>query len=109
MNDLDAEAVLGTRDLNSYLGLTLRVMVWIPAETERGDFECRYRITGAGDEKVRRSVGIDGIQAVLLALRKIGSELGVLEEKLATKFFIGTGKTLPSHGFPEIEEMKEKR
>lgn len=103
MDDLNTKAVFGTRDLNSYLGLKLRVTVWIPVETGRGDFECRYRITGAGDEKVRRSVGIDGIQATLLALATIGSEIGVLENTLSTKFFIGSGETLPSHGFPEIE------
>jgi len=103
MTDLNAKPLFGTRDLNSFSGLKLRVTVWAPVETECGDFECSYRITGAGDEKVRRSVGIDAIQATLLALRKIGSDIGVLEETLSTRFFIGSGATLPSHGFPTIE------
>lgn len=104
---MSTKAVFGMRNLNSYLGLKLRVTVWIPEQTEHGDFECKYRITGAGDEKVRRSVGIDEIQAAMLALRKIGSDIAILEETLSTKFFIGSGETSPSHGFPEIESSQE--
>lgn len=101
------EALLGERELNSYSGPTLAVTVWVPTVTPHGDFECRYRITGAGDERAGRSVGIDGIQAVLLALKKIGSDIGFLEDTLSTEFFIGSGERLPSHGFPEIEGTRQ--
>lgn len=108
MNEQNGEAILGTRNLNSTRGLTLRVTMWVPTETGHGDFQCRYQIVGAGDQKIRGSVGIDGIQATLLATRKIGSDLEMLEGQLATKFFIGSGNLLPDHGFPKFESSEKR-
>lgn len=105
MSTFDEGIVLGTRELNSDIGLALRVTMWVPVETGHGDFQCRYQIVGAGDGKVRGSVGIDGIQAVLLALRKVGSDINFLEEELSTKFFIGSGRVLPDHGFLSFEAI----
>jgi hypothetical protein len=106
MDTLDDRIVLGVRELNSTIGLTLRVTMWSPVETGHGDFQCRYQIAGAGDERVRGSIGIDGIQAVLLALRKVGSDIDFLEQQLSTKFFIGSGEVLPDHGFLNFEAME---
>lgn len=100
------ELVLGTRNLNSTCGLALRVTMWVPTETAHGDFQCRYRIVGAGDQKVRSSTGVDAIQAALLAMKKIGSDLAGLEDRLSTKFFIGSGSLRPDHGFPNFECME---
>lgn len=96
--------VIGVRKLNSSTGLKVVVTVWCPFKTSHGDFECRYQIYGAGDEVVRRSVGIDGIQAVTLALKKIGSELSVIQNLHSTQFFTGSGEIVREHGFPIIDE-----
>ena len=70
--------------------------------TTAGDFECEYTIVGYDGEKKGRSIGVDGIQAIWLAMKKIGSELDVIENKLSTKFFIGVDGSNPDHGFPKL-------
>ncbi len=44
------------------------------------DYYCPYQIIGLGDEKVSWGGGIDGIQALILTLEKIGILLGNSEE-----------------------------
>jgi hypothetical protein len=41
----------------------------------RGDWSCVYQITGLGDDVTRTVVGIDGIQALMLTLQKVGITL----------------------------------
>jgi len=36
---------------------------------------CPYQILGTGDEKVRYAGGVDAVQALQLAMEKIGAEL----------------------------------
>ena|ERR1044072_5141516 len=103
----DERQVLGIRELHSTADLNPVVVVWMPTETGHGDFECRYEISGIDKEIGGRSIGIDGIQAVLLALKKIGSDLRGLEEHLNIKVFIGSGGPSASHGFPEIENAQQ--
>lgn len=40
-----------------------------------GDWRCRYRVTGLGDDSVRAAFGVDPLQALLLAVYKIQVEL----------------------------------
>jgi hypothetical protein len=42
---------------------------------EFSDFYCPYRISGAGEEKLFYAGGVDGIQAIQLALCMIGAYL----------------------------------
>ena len=42
------------------------------------DHYCPIQITGLGNEKVRYAAGVDAFQAIELAFRMIGVELGVL-------------------------------
>jgi hypothetical protein len=46
------------------------------------DYYCPYQIIGAGSETVRYMCGIDAFQALQLAIRSLGSELDVLNERL---------------------------
>lgn len=43
------------------------------------DYYCPYQIVGVGDGKIRHAGGIDSIQALLLALKKIGTDLSSLD------------------------------
>jgi hypothetical protein len=46
-----------------------------PDSPESGEYFCPFQITGAGDERVRYAAGVDGFQALELALKLIGSVL----------------------------------
>lgn len=39
------------------------------------DYYCPYQIIGTGNEKVQHAAGIDGVQALVLTLEKIGTDL----------------------------------
>jgi hypothetical protein len=64
---------MATRAISTALG-DLRVDIAAP--TRQGpDHVCAYRITGPRTNRQSRALGVDGVQAVLLALEKIGAEL----------------------------------
>lgn len=45
-------------------------------------FQCRFQILGMGTEKIRYGEGADAIQALILALTKIGSLLYTSDESI---------------------------
>lgn len=52
------------------------VVILIGAPEARGDnYECNYQILGLGYDQVRRSMGVDRVQALSLALALIGNAL----------------------------------
>lgn len=100
MNKLD---LLGERTLYSTSGERLQIVIYNPRSTGRGDFECVAKISGATvDDQIVRSVGLDKIQAVLLVLRTIGSELDLIEEAKSVKLSIGKDCKNGDHGFPSL-------
>ncbi|MCE9581359.1 MAG: hypothetical protein K8T20_02460 [Planctomycetes bacterium] len=54
-----------------------RIEIGVPRRDRRpgGDWVCLRRIVGFPDEKVRPTYGIDGVQALLLALAILSTEL----------------------------------
>jgi len=50
------------------------------------DTYCPVQIVGIGSETVRYSAGIDGIQAIVLALKMVRAELEALERELSGQF-----------------------
>lgn len=54
-----------------------------PTQTPgHSDYYCPYQIKGTGSETVRYMCGIDAFQALELAIRSLGSELEVLNQRL---------------------------
>ncbi len=51
----------------------------------RSIYRCHYQIIGIGDEKVRYGESIDGMDALLLALTKIGADLYNSDEALSKR------------------------
>ena len=49
------------------------------------DYFCPYQIIGMGNEKVRHAAGVDAVQALVLALERIGAELYTSDEAKAGK------------------------
>ena len=66
------------------------------------DYYCPYQISGLGDEKISWSGGIDEVQALLLALEKIGIYLINTEEfKQGNLSWAGSDKN--NLGFPNLD------
>jgi len=50
-----------------------------------GEYRCRWRIVGLSKDRCSEAAGIDGVQALLLALRTVQAELSESEEYKAGK------------------------
>ena|ERR1700680_2453214 len=50
------------------------IRIFIPEEVD-GAWQCRYEIIWPSDAKVSAAHGLDAVQAILLALQKIGIEI----------------------------------
>lgn len=60
------------------------VEIYEPQSGEaEGEFFCWYKICGLGDERLKRCVGVDAVQALLVALVRIGSDLYSRDETKA--------------------------
>ena len=46
-----------------------------PAEHPAGDWICPFQVTGLGDERVYEAAGVDGLQALLMALQMVRAQL----------------------------------
>jgi hypothetical protein len=73
-------AVLGRRIIHVDNGEDIEVVVYQPRPDDRIDFVCEFSLKGlAWNGKIRQSFGIDGVQAVFLALQAIGSDLDAVQ------------------------------
>lgn len=75
--------IIAERDLKTTDGRSLKILMGAPRQfDDGGGWWCPYQIVGAGDENVRIAGGVDGIQAVQLAMRKIGADIWLINEDL---------------------------
>lgn len=51
-----------------------------PEEIE-GDYVCRYSIEGPTISKTSHAMGADGVQALQLAMKKVGADVSFMESK----------------------------
>lgn len=86
---------IATRILHSSLG-EMRLELFAPEQTGP-DVRCTYRITGPRTRKQAHATGVDGFQALQLAMTRIGADLRASEE-----FAAGTLRWLDMDepGFP---------
>jgi hypothetical protein len=79
VTDLDAiaERVL----VATVQGQSFNVLVrfWKPMPRPKGEWICLYKFIGIGDERFQYAAGIDGVQALQLAMFAVGTELSVLQ------------------------------
>ncbi|MFL6621613.1 MAG: DUF6968 family protein [Sulfurifustis sp.] len=67
---------------------------------------CPYQVIGIGRDDVRYAGGVDGVQALQLALKMIGADLYTSQEAQAGKLSWGGGKNLDL-GFPVPEVLRD--
>lgn len=70
------------------------------------DYYCPYQISGIGNEKIKYTIGIDGIQSLQLTLSRIGTDLYTSEEgKRGELRWVGDEKG--DLGFPVPDSIKD--
>ncbi|GLQ95250.1 DUF6968 family protein [Dyella acidisoli] len=65
-------SVIAKRTLQAKDGREIEIIFGTPEEFPDGkDFYCPFQVIGLGDERVRYAGGVDSMQALLLALKKL--------------------------------------
>jgi len=89
---------IATRSLKLIGETTREVTVGIKRPVpDDGPYRCEYQIVGIGSGKVRYAMGEDSMQALLLALQFIGTDLYTSDEAKAGRL---TWFGSPNLGFP---------
>ncbi|WP_280280358.1 hypothetical protein [Sphingomonas sp. CBMAI 2297] len=115
MNALSIGNVIATREID--LGPSAKVEVVIGApfsiDATGEEFWCPYRIIGIGSGKVKRAIGADSLQALVLALYDISNALYFSEEFERGELRWAGGMTFADFGIPvserTIDEVRQAR
>jgi|SRR5690242_16778541 len=101
------EPVIAARELKKYDGKKVEILIGKPRPMADGqDYFCPYKIDGVGNGRVSYAMGIDGIQALLLALQKIGADLYTSKEMQQGELeWMGGGER--DLGFPLPDSIKD--
>jgi hypothetical protein len=81
--------VIAERKLRATLNdksFNVLVRFWKPMPHPKGGWTCLYMFTGAGNEKLRYSAGVDAVQALQLAMFAVGAELKVFRKDVELAF-----------------------
>jgi hypothetical protein len=79
---------------------------YTPAEFPNESW-CPWQIDGLGSAVVRRTIGIDSVQALWLAFQIVGSELYACDEYRSGRLVAFPGKPLGDLGFPTFAETQD--
>ena len=85
--------------------IKIPIQVTAPLPDGRGAWACKYEIDWPGDKRMATATGIDSMQAIILALQMIGSEVYSSEyHKSGNLFFDAAGR---GYGFPVAGELRD--
>lgn len=108
MEILNLGEVIATRNLY-LIGSSSKIEIKIgkPARfSDAFDYYCPYQIIGIGTEKIKYAGGIDAVQALWLALHKIGAELYTSREA-KTGLLRWEGDENGILGFPVMDNLED--
>ena len=101
----DVGSAIATRALKLRSGVNVIVSIGRPEKfPDSVDYYCPYQIRGIGDEHVRYARGVDGVQALELALKKIGADLYTSREAQSKELIWNGGENL---GFPVPDALSD--
>lgn len=63
------------------------VKFFVPEQIPQGDWQCQYEIRGGPIQHIHRTIGIDSVQALSLALAGVRTELDFFARKHSAEFF----------------------
>lgn len=72
-----------------------------------GEFWCHYQIIGIGKEIIKRSIGIDALQALCMALYNASNDLYFSDEYREGRLAWEGGMTIADLGLPVSDGMLE--
>lgn len=106
MNAISLGSVIASRTLRLGTGVDrVTVSIGAPKPYPDGkDFFCPFRIEGLGDDQVKYVGGVDAVQALQLAMHRIGVEL-YASPHAATLRWIDPDD--PDLGFPVPDNVRE--
>jgi hypothetical protein len=102
----DSFDAICTRTISVSDGREVEIQIGKPMQEDsiinetRRDSYCPYRIKGIGNGKVRKIWGIDGFQAIQLAMSAIGAELYSSDEASEGHLMWEAGNVPGDLGFP---------
>ncbi len=101
------ETIIATRELILIDGKKVSVIIGKPEKfPDSDDYYCPYQIMGIGRESVRYAGGIDSVQALILTLNMIGSDLYTSKEAKAG-ILRWVGGERGDLGFPVPEVLRD--
>lgn len=104
IGDIIATRILRLKDENEEHEREIHIRIGKPLPFQDSpDFYCPYQIIGVGSEKIKYAGGIDAIQAIQLALDRIGAELYNSKEAQSDQLR-WEGDEKGDLGFPRIKE-----
>jgi hypothetical protein len=109
MNLTNVGEIIAERNLNLVGDRPLKVIIRIGKPQifpDSRDYYCPYQIIGLGKEKIRYAGGIDSIQALLLALDKIGVDLYSSQEAQSDRLR-WEGDETGELGFPFPDALRD--
>jgi hypothetical protein len=95
MHNTFVKRLLGSSD-----GRTFEISIGVPRDTGKGDFACSYEIKSMSLNLKLESVGLNSLQALLLSLKSIGSQLNLIQEEEGVQIYWINEQL--DHGFPSI-------
>ena len=101
----DVGVVIATREIDIDDNRKVTVAIGMPQEFPEGhDFYCPYQILGMGRENVRYGAGVDPVQALILTLQIIGTDLYTSDAFKAGRLRYLGSRNL---GFPVPENISD--
>jgi hypothetical protein len=79
LGEVIAERRLELRKGSRKSAVTVLIGRPVPEPKSHEDWTCPFQITGLGDEKIRRALGADSAQALILCLQMVGAQLQHLQ------------------------------
>jgi hypothetical protein len=100
------ETVIAKRELTLPEGKIVTVLIGKPTKfPDSEDYYCPYHIAGLGNENYQYARGIDAVQSIYLALKKIGTNLYTSEQALAGVLRWNDERDL---GFPVPDSIRDQ-
>lgn len=105
---LNVGTVIATRELMLDGCEEVIVLIGKPEPCPDGiDWYCPHQTPGIGSGRVRCAIGVDPVQALVLALSMVGAELYTSEEYESGRLTWDGGARTGSLGFPVPESIRD--